>query len=177
MAIQHNITTPASEITTNPSQIEPARIALLKTPLSVSMDLFQVLDFCRRHIDELIDCHDHTGRMALYGRLYAGLEVLKVVLKAPLPAHLIERLTVDVKTDDDEYRCPLSTDSETLRAYCAALTMLLMQGDQSFDQEEHISGLLFELLDVLAEDLKAPRFVRVATGLAMIGGDANPEIH
>ncbi|MCT4716307.1 hypothetical protein MUA01_15195 [Enterobacteriaceae bacterium H18W14] len=33
-------------------------------------------------------------------------------------------------------------------------------------------GMLYELLFVLADDLKAPRFVRVAGGLMMIEGEA-----
>ena len=64
----------------------------------------------------------------------ATLDLLQV-LKAPLPEHLFERLTVDT-AEPDNYRCPLSTDSEMLREYCAALTMLLLQGQPSPQQEE-----------------------------------------
>ena len=58
----------------------------------------------------------------------ATLDLLQL-LKAPLPEHLFERLTVDA-AEPDNYRCPLSTDSEMLREYCAALTMLLLQGSR-----------------------------------------------
>lgn len=157
-------------------EIEPVITTLLKTPLAISMDLFQILDCCQQHADALIENHDNTERMALCGRLFAGLEMLKSSLIAPLPEHLIQRLTADV-AEPDNYRCPLSTDSETLREYCMALTMLLLQNQQSPEQEEHITGLLFELINVLAEDLKAPRFIRTDAGLVMISGGAKAEIH
>ncbi|WP_435946840.1 hypothetical protein [Dryocola sp. BD586] len=74
-------------------------------------------------------------------------------------------------------KTPLADDSETLRQYCVALTLLLLQRQQPAEQEEHITGMLFELMNVLVEDLKTPRFVRTSTGLAMISGGENPEIH
>jgi len=135
-----------------------------------------VLDYCQCISDALIENDDDTERMALYGRLYAGLEVLKVVLKTPLPAHLIERLTMDAIADDNGH-CPLSTDSETMREYCAAMTMLLLQHQQSPEQEEQLGGLLFELLNVMVEDLKTPRFIHSEMGLRMIGEHTKPDIH
>jgi hypothetical protein len=156
--------------------IESAITTLLKTPLGATHDLFQVLDACHHYVDALIENDDNTERMALCGRLLAALEVLKVALKTPLPAHLIERLTVDV-AEPDNYRGPLTTDSETLREYCSALTILLLQRQQAPEQEEHITGLLFELVNVLVDDLKTPRFVRTDDGLAMISGEAMPGIH
>ena len=157
-------------------EIEPAVTTLLKTPLAISMDLFQILDCCQLHADALIENDNNTERMALCGRLCAGLEMLKVGLNAPLPEHLIQRLTVDA-AEPDNYRSPLSTDSETLREYCAALTLVLLQRQQPLEQEEHITGLLFELINVLVEDLKAPRFVRTDAGLVMISGDGEALIH
>ena len=176
MANTHTTTIPQPEILCTQPVIESAITRLLKTPLGAMMDLFQVLDSCQQHVDALIENDDNTERMALCGRLYAGLEVMRILLKAPLPEHLIERLTVDIATDD-KYRCPLSIDSETLREYCAALTMLLLQRQQSTKQEEQITGLLYELIGVLVEDLKAPRFIRTDAGLVMISGNATPEIH
>lgn len=176
MANTNSTTTTRTEIVCPPSVNETAIPALLKTPLGAHMDLFQILDGCQQHIEALIENDNSTERMALCGRLLAGLEMLKFALKAPLPAHLIERLTVDV-VQDDSYRFPLSTDSETLREYCAALTMLLLQRQPSAEQEEHVTGLLFELINVLVEDLKAPRFVRTDAGLVMISGEAVHGIH
>ena len=176
MAKTNTITTNPLETAYTQPVIESALTTLLKTPLGATHDLFQVLDACQHYVDALIENDDNTERMALCGRLLAALEVLKVALNAPLPAHLIERLTVDV-AEPDNYRGPLSTDSETLREYCSALTILLLQRQQSPEQEEQITGLLFELINLLVEDLKTPRFVRTDDGLAMISGEAVPGIH
>ncbi|KFC77139.1 hypothetical protein [Buttiauxella agrestis] len=176
MANTNSTTTACTESVCLPSVNETAITALLKTPLGAHLDLFQILDACQHHVDALIENDDNTECMALCGRLLAALEVLKVALKTPLPAHLIERLTVDV-AEPDNYRAPLSTDSETLREYCSALTILLLQHQQSPEQKEHITGLLFELVNVLVEDLKAPRFVSTDGGLVMISGEAVPGIH
>ena len=176
MANTNTITTARDEIVCLPSVNETAITSLLKTPLGAHLDLFQLLDNCQHHVDALIENDDNTERMALCGRLLAALEILKVALKTPLPAHLIERLTVDV-AEPDSYRGALTTDSETLREYCSALTILLLQPQQSPEQKEHITGLLFELVNVLIEDLKAPRFVRTDGGLVMISGEAVPGIH
>lgn len=176
MANTNTITTARPEILCTQPVIESAITTLLKTPLGATHDLFQVLDACQHYVDALIENNDNTECMALCGRLYAALEMLKFALKAPLPAHLIERLTVDV-AEPDNYRGALSTDSETLREYCAALAMLLLQRQQSPEQSEHITGLLFELINLLVEDLKTPRFVRTDGGLAMTSGEAVPGIH
>jgi hypothetical protein len=79
--------------------------------------------------------------------------------------------------EENNYRSPLSGDSETLREYCVALTLLLLQRQQPVEREERITEMLFELINVLAEDLKTPRFVRTPTGLAMTSGGEKPEIH
>ncbi|MEM6161125.1 hypothetical protein AAH446_11320 [Erwinia sp. P6884] len=168
MAVSDSITTPCHEIICPVPECEPSFDTLLKIPLGTTMDLFQMLDCCQNLVDALIDTSDNPSRMALCGRLYAALKVLKVVLKAPLPAYLIEHLTAD-EAKEEGYHCPLSTDSETLREYCAALTLLLLQRQQSPEQEEQITGLLYELIGVLNEDLKAPRFVHTADGLMMTG--------
>ena len=176
MANTNSNTTACTEIVCPPSVNETAITSLLKAPLGAHLDLFQLLDNCQHHVDALIENDDNTECMALCGRLYAALEMLKFALKAPLPAHLIECLTVNV-AEPDNYRGPLSTDSETMREYCAALTMLLLQHQPSPEQKEHITGLLFELVNVLVEDLKAPRFVSTDAGLVMISGEAVPGIH
>ncbi|MEW7311383.1 hypothetical protein AB1E22_01390 [Buttiauxella gaviniae] len=176
MAIADSNTTVRPEITDNQSVIAGNIATLLKIPLGATHDLFQVLDICQRYTDELIEVHNHAEYIALCGRLLAGLNVLKVVLKTPLPKHLIKQLTVK-EGSADEYRSPLSTDSETICEYCSSLTMLLLNQQVTPEQQEHITGLLFELLSVLAEDLTAPRFIRTSMGLAMIEGEAVPGIH
>lgn len=68
-------------------------------------------------------------------------------------------------------------DSQTAWDYCSALTMVLLNQQVSQDQQEHIAELLSEMLAMLAEGLKTPRFIRTAKGLAMMDGEALPGIH
>lgn len=150
--------------------------ALLKLPVSPSLDLFQILDICQCYVDALIENDSTTERMALCGRLFAGLEVLKVVLDQPLPDYLIERLTVDV-AQSDGYISPLTADSTSLCGYCSALTLVLLSQLQPTDQADQITEMLFDMLYVLAEDLKAPRFIRTHEGLALIDGEALLQVH
>ena len=176
MAIKNSTTLARPEITDNHSAFADDLTALLKLPLGAEHDLFQVLAICQIYADELTETNNHAECLALCGRLLAGLNMLKAVLKAPLPEHLIELLTVEAG-DTEEYRSPLTTDSETVREYCCALTMVLLNQQAPADQREYIIGLLGELLAMLAEDLKTPRFIRTSGGLAMLDGEAVPGIH
>lgn len=148
--------------------------ALMTTPLGAKHDLFQVLEGCQRYADELIETHDITARMALCGRLLAGMEVMRGLLDAPLPAHLIARLTVE---DAQELPGLIACDSETLREYCAALILILLNHQESPEQEKMLTGVLYELIDLLARDLKAPRFLRTPTGLVTLEGEPLPQVH
>ncbi|NIF49821.1 hypothetical protein F3J28_18865 [Enterobacter sp. Ap-1006] len=135
-----------------------------------------MLDICERYTDALIENNDIAERMALCGRLYAGLEVLRVVLDKPLPEHLIEYLTAENSdTEDDD--CPLTAESDLLREYCSALTLVLLNQQESAEQQKTITGLLFELINLLVDSLRAPRFVRTPSGLAMIGGSSEISLH
>lgn len=176
MAIADSNTFVHTEITDNQSVIVKGVAALLRIPLNATHDLFQVLDICQCYTDELIENNNYAEYVALCGRLLAGLDILKAVLKSPLPKHLIEQLTVN-ESNAHEYRIALSTDSETICEYCSALTLVLLNQQVLPDQQEHITELLCEMLAMLAEDLKAPRFIRTTAGLAMINGEAVPGIH
>ncbi|AIR64352.1 hypothetical protein [Cedecea neteri] len=150
--------------------------ALLKTPLGTSHDLFQVLDICERYAEVLIENKDIVERMALCGRLYAGLEVLKVVLDKPLPEHLIASLTAE-KSEIKDDNWTLTAESDLLREYCSALTLVLLNQQESAEQQGTITGLLFELINVLNDSLRAPRFVRTDSGLAIIDSLAGNNLH
>ncbi|MGX9310607.1 hypothetical protein [Pantoea ananatis] len=156
--------------------IESAISNLLKTPLGTTHDLFQVLDTCVRYVDALVECNDIEDRMALCGRLLAALEVLRVLLDQPLPEHLIERLTVD-KVDHKACRSGGSIDSEEMRQYCSALTLVLLNQQAPADLQKHITGLLFQMVNIMADDLTAPRFLRTESGLVMIESKFTHIVH
>ncbi|OAE10025.1 hypothetical protein [Pantoea sp. OXWO6B1] len=156
--------------------IESAISNLLKTPLGTTHDLFLVLDACGRYVDALVECNDIADRMALCGRLLAALEVLKVLLDKPLPEHLIKRLTLE-KGDDRACRSRDSIDSEEMRQYCSALTLVLLNQQAPADLQKHITGLLFQMVNIMTDDLTAPRFVRTASGLVMIESKFTHIVH
>ena len=149
---------------------------LLKTPLGTTHDLFQVLDTCVRYVDALVECNELAARMALCGRLLAALEVLRVLLDQPLPEHLIERLTVE-KGDDKACRTKDLIDSEEMRQYCSALTLVLLNQQAPADLQKHITGLLFQMVNIMADDLTAPRFLRTESGLVMIESKFTHIVH
>lgn len=55
--------------------------------------------------------------------------------------------------------------------------MRILNQQESADQVEKITGILFEMVNLLAEDLKAPRFMRAESGSVMMSGEAVPGIH
>lgn len=155
---------------------ESAIVRLIKAPLGASHDLFELLEASQAYVDELVECKDVTDCMALCGRLLAGLEVLKSALEAPLPDHLIQQLTVEDNYFKNNTHS-ICDDSESIRGYCSALTVVLLTRQSSVETQQHITGLLFELIHLLAEDLKTPRFVRTPAGLARINSQAQPGWH
>lgn len=152
---------------------ESAIVTLIKAPIGASHDLFELLEACQAYVDELVESKDATDCMALCGHLLAGLEVLKSALEAPLPEHLIQQLTVE-DNDFKNNTHPICDDSESIREYCRALTVVLLTRQSSMEIQQQITGLLFELIHLLAEDLKTPRFVRTHDGLAKINSEALP---
>ncbi|WHS99321.1 MAG: hypothetical protein LZT29_02321 [Pantoea stewartii] len=176
MANTNSNTTTHYEIVDIQPVIEPAVSTLLKTPLGTTHDLFQVLEACSHYVDALMECHDITARMALCGRLLAALEVLKVLLDKPLPEHLIKRLTLE-KGNDKACRSGCSIDSEEMRQYCSALTLVLLNQPASTDLQKHITGLLFQMINIMTDDLTAPRFVQTASGLVMIDSKLTDSVH
>ncbi|MBW1254683.1 hypothetical protein [Pantoea allii] len=156
--------------------VETEIAMLLKSPHSAFLDLFQTLGVCQRYTKALMGNHDIVKRMALCGRLLTGLELLKYLLKQPLPEHLIKRLTVKQGPLANNNQ-PLCSDSESLCEYCEALVITILNQQTSEDRQQQLIVLLFELVNLLTEDLKTPRFTRSYTGLVMINGEAVPGTH
>ena len=125
----------------------------------MTLDLFELLDACETLSDELIECSSHAHRQALYVRLALCLAAMEEELEKPLPQYLIDRLTAEKLVDSQPQH--LAGDSELLRQYCFALTQILISQRQTAEVNEVLNGLLFELVNLLIEDLLVPRFERV----------------
>jgi hypothetical protein len=52
-----------------------------------------------------------------------------------------------------------------MRQYCSALTLVLLNQQAPADLQKHITGLLFQMVNIMADDLTAPRFLRTESGL------------
>ena len=127
----------------------------LLSPITASMDLFQLLDVCESLADELIECKKDTKHQALCGRIAHCLEVMKTTFDQPLPAYLVDRLT-----SEKEVKIEVNHDSEIQRQYCHALTQTLLSRAHTTEVNRALTGMLFELINELVEDLQAPRFLR-----------------
>ena len=101
---------------------------------------------------------------------------MKVLLDKPLPEHLIKRLTLE-KGDDKACRSRDSIDSEEMRQYCSALTLVLLNQQAPAGLQKHITGLLFQMINIMTDDLTAPRFVQTESGLVMIESKFTHIVH
>jgi len=132
---------------------------LLTLPFSASTDFLDLAECCDRFAETLIECgrDEDDYKLALLGRLGSCLALLAPTLNDPIPAHLIERLTVDKLPEPQSWFEP---DHDALCAYCQALTQLLSQHTLPPEMEVTLRGLLCELVWMFAADMKAPRWER-----------------
>lgn len=91
---------------------------LLSVPFNATTDFTVLADYCARFAETLIETDDPALRLALCGRLHAGLALLKPTLHDPIPPHLTESLTVDTLPATPEH---VVSDPDSLCEYCLAL--------------------------------------------------------
>ena len=139
--------------------------SLLSIPFSGDTDFTVLADHCERFADALIESHSLGERRALCDRLTDCLNLLSPTLNDPIPSHLVESLTVDQIPDTVPTFDP---ESELLCEYCHTLAQLLAGRTFLPEMELPLNGLLFELVCYFADELRAPRFVRTATGVKPI---------
>jgi len=135
--------------------------ALFTTPFSHCTDFTELADRCEDFISALIGSDDPVQKMALRGRLSTCLALLEPTLLEPVPAHLVESLTVD---DIPAAMPAFEPESDSLTDWCQTLLQVLMSGALAEQQERKISELLCELVSFFAQTLKAPRWLRTSEG-------------
>ncbi|EPD7373280.1 hypothetical protein ACSDY2_005010, partial [Escherichia coli] len=91
---------------------------LLSIPFSSATEFTELADHCDRFAETLIECHDPTLKMALYGRLRACIAILSPTLNDPIPSHLVDSLTLDDLPASFPHFDP---DPEQLCEYCEVL--------------------------------------------------------
>ncbi|MFE8153316.1 ash family protein [Brenneria goodwinii] len=151
----------AATMATIPTQTHP----LLTVPFSAATDFTVLADHCENFAETLIESDDPALRLALGGRLAAGLALLRPTLNEPVPRHLLESLTVDTLPAVSPCFDP---DSELLCDYCLTLAQFLVGRALSPEAELMLTGLLAELVWYFTAELKAPRWIRTADGVKCI---------
>lgn len=145
------------------TQIHP----LLSVPFNAATDFTVLASHCENFAETLIESHDPALKMALCGRINACLTLLQPTLLDPVPPHLIESLTVNTLPTLSPCFEPECTE---LCDYCLALTQILAGQSFSSETEKHLIGLLYDLINYFAAEMKAPRWVRTADGVKLIDG-------
>ncbi|EOX8480737.1 hypothetical protein AIT98_004022 [Salmonella enterica subsp. indica] len=148
---------------TTPIQTHP----LLAVPFNAATDFTVLASHCENFAETLIESNDLALKMALCGRINACLTLLQPTLLEPVPPHLVESLTVDVLPASSPQFGPECTE---LCQYCLALTQTLAGQGFSSETEKFLSWLLYDLINYFAAEMKAPRWLRTASGVKFIDG-------
>lgn len=135
---------------------------LLTVPFNADTDFTVLADHCEHFSDAMLECDDSVQRLALCGRLATCLRLLKSILNASIPPHLIECLTVDALPATSPRFEP---DSESLCQYCQTLVQLLTEQKLSSETTPVVIELLAELVWFFAAGLKAPRWLKTENGI------------
>ncbi|ELU4452028.1 hypothetical protein ACSRCJ_20655 [Salmonella enterica] len=142
---------------------------LLSKPIEASTNLFELSDLCVGLVSELIETDNEAQRLALCGRLQYCLTALNEKCFEDLPPALIERLTVDVLPPA---RTPAYYYADTVMInYALALTAALLSRAMSTGIEDDLTGLLHDVVCLVADELKQPRFIRTPEGIKTITGE------
>lgn len=108
--------------------------------------------------DLLIDTKNSAERPVVCRAIGAYLHALEKQLQAPLSAAHQEALTTDSLPPLPD--APFAPDEELLREYCVALNTLLLDNRLEESIAKTLTGLLYELLGYLVEELTTPCFLR-----------------
>lgn len=134
---------------------------LLTAPISHTYDFTELADHCERFAHTLLESDDPAEKLALCARLSACLALLQPTLSEPIPAHLVERLTLN----DLPSRLPaFEPESDLLGIYCQTLTQLLIGRALPSEMAVVIEGLLYDLVSFYADTLNAPRWLQTPQG-------------
>ncbi|EFB5168142.1 hypothetical protein ACEZ6V_000544 [Escherichia coli] len=140
---------------------------LLSVPFSAATNFTVLADHCDRFALALIECHDPALKTALCGRLDTCLALLRPTLNEPIPPHLIDGF---ITNDLLDVSPGFEPDAGSLCDYCLALTQILNGHALLPETEKTLTGLLCELVWYFAANLNAPRWIRTADGVQVIGG-------
>ncbi|MEH3772784.1 hypothetical protein POW02_01890 [Enterobacter asburiae] len=134
---------------------ESVILQLISRPLPVDADLFVVTDNCAALVSVLVEIEDANMFMALCERLLEALHKLRELCDADLPPELIAQLIMGEKLNSCVPDC--WQDTLTQVDYAVALTQAVMGGTLPAHVAKELTGLLHDMVWLLAEFVKEPR--------------------
>lgn len=131
---------------------------LIVHSLPSTADLFEVVDFCAAFASVLVETDDAVERNALCGRLLYALTHMERLCENDLPVHLIDSLSAEKIPVSIMPECWQETDIPV--SYAIALTQSLLSNNLPNSVAKALTGLLHDLVYLLADFVKEPYIQR-----------------
>ncbi|WP_202306728.1 hypothetical protein [Dryocola clanedunensis] len=122
------------------------------------LDCFDIMESCELLTGVMLESQNPTEYRAACKCLNICLSSLENAFTQPLSASRIAQLTSDEPVE--RINTHFHQQSELLRQYCLALAEVLLNAALPQQTNKKLTGLLYDLTDYMAEDLRAPRFAR-----------------
>lgn len=127
---------------------------LINTSICDSANLFELADACAACVSVLVETDDAVTFSTLCKRLLAALKQLRECCDSKLPPYLVEQLIAGEKIASCVPDCWQET---TLQVdYAVALTLAVMGGTLPASVAKELTGLLHDMVWLLAEFVKEP---------------------
>ena len=133
---------------------ESALHHLLHLQLPDSADLFELADTCAAYVSVLVETDDAVTFATLCERMLATLKRLRKSCDSELPPYLFERLIAGEKIASCVPDCWQDTALQV--DYAVALTLAVMGGTLPVSVAKELTGLLHDMVWLLAEFVKEP---------------------
>ncbi|EMO5716475.1 hypothetical protein L8P91_14805 [Enterobacter bugandensis] len=127
---------------------------LINASISDSADLFELVDACTAYVSVLVENDDAVTFATLCERLLAALKRLRECCDSELPPYLVERLIAGEKIASCVPECWQETALQV--DYAVALTLAVMGGTLPASVAKELTGLLHDMVWLLAEFVKEP---------------------
>lgn len=137
-----------------PLSEESAVHHLINLQLPDSADLFELADTCAAYVSVLVETDDAVTFATLCRRLLAVLKRLRECCDAELPPYLVEQLIAGEKLTSCVPDCWQETALQV--DYAVALTLAVMGGALPASVARELTGLLHDMVWLLAEFVKEP---------------------
>ena len=127
---------------------------LLHLQLPDYADLFELVDACAAYVSVLVETDDAVTFAMLCTRLLAALKRLRECCDSELPPYLVEQLIAGEKINSCVPDCWQETALQV--DYAVALTLAIMGGTLPASVAKELTGLLHDMVWLLAEFVKEP---------------------